>query len=58
VAEVTGSSARAYDIFIHDHYFIVKPAILLINFIAFSMVAYVVVWLWRRRSRGQQGGTG
>lgn len=58
VAEVTGGSPRGYDIYIHDHYFIVKPAILLVNFIAFSMAAYLAVWLWRRRSGGLDGGAG
>ena len=58
VAEVTGRRARGYDIFIHDHYFIVKPAALLINFAVFAIVAYALVWLWRQRSRGQNGGAG
>jgi hypothetical protein len=58
VAEATGRPARGFDIFIHDHYLIVKPAILLVNFVAYAILAYALVWLWRRRSRSQDRGAG
>jgi len=57
VAEVTGRQARGYDIFVRDHYFIVRPAILLVNLVAFAIVAHAVMRLWRL-SRGQNGGAG
>ena len=58
LAEVAGGPALGYDIFIHDHYFIVRPAVLLVNLVAFAVVAYAVMWLLRQRSRGQSGGAG
>ena len=58
VAEVAGMPARGYDIFIHDHYFIVRPEVLLVNLVIFAMVAYGLMRVWGQRSRGQQGGAG
>ena len=52
MAESFGGRQRAYDIFIHDHYMIVRPVALVLNVVVFSLVAYgIVVFaraLWSR----------
>jgi hypothetical protein len=58
LVDVAGRPARGYDIFIHDHYFIVRPAILMVNLVAFAIVTYAVLGLWRQLSRGRDGGAG
>jgi hypothetical protein len=55
LAELVGRPTRGYDIFIHDHYFIVRPAIVLINLVSFTFVASAVL---RQLSRGQNRGAG
>jgi hypothetical protein len=55
---VAGSRARAYDIFILDHYFIVRPAVIMVNLVAFAIAAYALMELGRLPSRGRNGGAG
>ena len=57
LAEAIGSSGRPYDVYIHDHYIVVKPIVVLLNFLCFTVVALGVVWLKRlHRSGGGEGG--
>lgn len=58
IADLLGKPAHGYDVFILDHYFIVRPAILMANLVAFAIVAYVVMTLWRRWTRGGGGAVG
>ena len=58
LVDVADGPARGHDIFILDHYFIVRPAILLVNLVAFAIVTYTALGLWRQQSRGQNGGAG
>ena len=57
LVEVPGGSV-AYDVFIHDRYFIVNPAVLLVNFLSGVLLTYGALWLWRQLSRGRHGGAG
>jgi hypothetical protein len=52
VAEGIGGT-HPYDVFIHDHYLIVRPVALLLNAVVFSVVVFGVLAfaqrLWSRR---------
>jgi hypothetical protein len=51
LAGVGRRPAGGYDIFIHDHYLIINPTVLLINFVAFSAIVYSLTSLiWSERS--------
>jgi len=57
VAAATGVPVRAYDIFVHDLYLIVRPTVLLINAIVFGLVALGIMTLGSRVSgRGERAG--
>ena len=55
---VVGKRPGGYDIFIHDRYFILQPAVLVINVVAFTIAAYALMQLRRLLSRGRAGGAG
>ena len=56
VANLAGMQARGYDILVHDHYFIVRPEVLLVNFVIFAIVAYGLMRLRVQKRRGHKGG--
>jgi hypothetical protein len=47
LAQIGGRPVVGYDVFVFDHYFIVRPTVLLINLVVFSIVAFAVVLLVR-----------
>ena len=55
LADTLRPSSRGYDIFIHDRYFIVRPTVLVINFVVYAAAARVIMWFARRSLSGRAG---
>lgn len=55
VADTFTPSSRGYDIFIHDHYFIVRPAVLVSDLFAYAAAALVIMRIARSAGRDEDG---
>jgi hypothetical protein len=58
VAAVAGLPVPGYDIFMHDLYLIVRPAVLLINSVVFGLVALAIMMLGSSVASGRGEGAG